>query len=160
MITKVKNKIIDFFSDIFIPERDQDSESMHRQEWINMNQQYIIQEEHSQNKCFRINISFIRKQMLDIEFFDESHDDIEIKIYNQYAEEVYGLSILTVPSLHIMVDMKEWLPGFYQLIIHNNGYFQLNGSFILNEISLHDQSEKFLLEQNFRDEDAIDIYSA
>ncbi len=150
----MKNKIINFFSVLFVPKRDQDSESRNKQEWININQQYI------QSKRFRINISFIEDHVLDIEFFDESHDDIEIKIYNQYAEEVYGLSIFTVPSLHILVEMKEWPPGFYRLIIQNKDYFYLKGSFMLNEISFRNQSKKVSLVQNFRNEDTIDTYSA
>ncbi len=156
----MKNKIINFFSALFVPKREQDSEFRNKQEWININQQYITPKENNQNTYFRMNISFIEDRVLDIEFFDESHDDIEIKIYNLYAEKVYELSIFTVPSLHIIVKMEEWLPGFYRLIIQNKSYFYLNGSFILNEINLQNQSEKFSLVQNFRDENTIDTYSA
>ncbi len=155
----MKNKIINFWSVLFVPKRDQDSESSDKQEWINIRQQYI-QKENNQSKYFRIKILFIEEHVFDIEFFDKSPDDIEIKIYNQYAEEVYELSIFTVPSLHIIVEMNEWPPGGYQLIIQNKGHFCLNGSFILNETNFHNQSEKFSLEQSFKNENTIDIYSA
>ncbi len=154
----MKNKIINFFSVLFVPKRDQDSEFRDKQQWINIRQQYI-QKEDNQSKHFRINISFIEKHTLDIEFFDKSDDDIEIKINNQYAEEVYELSIFTVPSLHIIVEMNEWPPGFYQLIIQNKGYLYLNGGFILNEINIHNQSEKFSLVQNVESENIVDAYT-
>ncbi len=160
ILTKMKNKIINFFSDLLVSKRKQDSEFRNKQKWININQQCITQKENNQSKYFRINISFIENYVLDIEFFDESHDDIEIRIFNQYVEAVYELSIFTVPTLHIIVEMKEWLPGFYRLIIQDKSQFYLNESFILNKIDLHNQSEKFSLDQNFRDENTTDIYSA
>ncbi len=135
--TKMKSKIINFFSDLFWEQIDQNSEFRNKQKWINIKQQCLIQKENNQDQCFRINISFIKDHILEIEFFDESYDDIEIKIYNQYNEEVYGLSIFIAPSLHIIVDMKEWLPGFYRLIIQNKSCFYLDGSFVLNEIDFH-----------------------
>ena len=73
-----------------------------------------------------VRVMFARNDMLDIEFFTESEDAVEIKIKNQEEETIYELKTFTAPTLHILVDTKSWNKGLYSINIKTENLFMIN----------------------------------
>lgn len=64
-----------------------------------------------------IKIFTIENEWINIEFFKELEDMVDISICNQDKKIVYSLSTFTAPTLHIIIRIGRWLPGIYTLYI-------------------------------------------
>ncbi len=64
-------------------------------------------------------VSIHSEKWINIEFFEESSSMVDIKIKGDNKKVKYSLSIFTVPTLHIVVDIADWSPGCYQIQIKN-----------------------------------------
>ncbi len=69
--------------------------------------------------CNLLDIQLNKNQLLEIEFFEEL-GDMKICIQDQWETIVYELQIYTVPTLHIIIEINNWPPGFYSIQISNS----------------------------------------
>jgi hypothetical protein len=69
----------------------------------------------------RVKVFIIKNEWIEIEFLKESKGMVDISICDQNEKIIYSLSTFTVPTLHIIVWVDEWLSGDYNLFIKNEG---------------------------------------
>ncbi len=76
-----------------------------------------------------LDIKLYEKHLLEIEFLKEL-GDVEICFQNQYGVIVYELQTPTAPTLHIFIDINDFVPGTYKIQINN---FTLKSEFTLSQ---------------------------
>jgi hypothetical protein len=75
-------------------------------------------------------IVFIGDKYIDIEFFKENENMVNINIQNSNRQEMYALETFIVPTLHIIIETCDWPNDIYTISIKNEN-FKFLGDFIL-----------------------------
>ncbi len=79
-----------------------------------------------------VNLFLVENKTLDIEFLERS-DSVEINISDRFGNIMHNSNILTVPTLHIFIDVDHYSAGLYFLRVDNPCYPYLVGCFEVKE---------------------------
>ncbi len=124
----INMKNVNKFAEIFAAIMSFDSDTLNN---INDNSSnaIILKNGNTIVNCFHnkyLKALFVKDGTLDIEFFAESDNVVEVDVENQQEERIYELSIYTVPTLHLFIDTKSWNRGVYSINIMFNSLITFN----------------------------------
>ncbi len=80
-----------------------------------------------------IEVSIVENNQLNIVFWKEFAENVEIGVFDQEGKTIYSLQTYTVPSLHLFVDVSNWISGVYDVVVCNAEFCSFKGNFILQK---------------------------